>query len=414
MTAGYLAPNGPWWSDRNLLRRFVIDLITSELTRLRPGWAQLRRPGWDDALTIDNDLGADSLELVQLATALSQMLHMYETGIEDYLLMRRTLGDWVDIAAAGLDGYAAKISFVTSGSTGSPKTCSHTLAALLQEASTLSALFDGTKRLLFAVPSHHIYGFLFTILLPGILGLGSESVIDLRTTIPSGLAARVAPGDLVVAHPAFWQTAVRDDLQYPAGATGVTSTGPCPVEVCDALSAAGLRRLVQIYGSSETAGVGWRTDSRDAYTLFAYWSADPAKPDHLRREQPDNGLTSTAVQDRIDWIDERHFFVGPRHDSGVQVGGVNVFPTRIADLLKQHELVADAVVRLMRPDEGNRLKAYVVLAPAVCDATSAIQELRNWIDTVLPVAQRPKALTVGASIPVTVMGKPCDWLVADL
>ena len=140
MTAGYLAPNGPWWSDRNLLRRFVIDLITSELTRLRPGWAQLRRPGWDDALTIDNDLGADSLELVQLATALSQMLHTYETGIEDYLLMRRTLGDWVDIAAAGLDGYAAKISFVTSGSTGSPKTCSHTLAALLQEASTLSAL----------------------------------------------------------------------------------------------------------------------------------------------------------------------------------------------------------------------------------------------------------------------------------
>ena len=414
MGSGYLAPQAPWWSDRNLLKRFVVDLITGELSRLRPGWAPSPGPAWDDRCAIDTDLGADSLELMQLATALSQMLHTHETGIEDYFLMRRTLGDWVDIAAAGLDGYAAKLSFVTSGSTGIPKTCSHTLAALLQEASTLSTLFHGTKRLLFAVPSHHIYGFLFTILLPEMLRLDSRSVIDLRETIPSGLPARAAPGDLVVAHPEFWRAAVRCDTRYTVDVTGVTSTGPCAEDICDALTAAGVSRLVQIYGSSETAGIGWRNDPRAAYALFPYWSVDLARPEYLIREGPDGCLTSIAVQDRIDWIDERHFSVGLRHDAGVQVGGVNVFPTRVADLLKQHRLVADAVVRLMRLDEGNRLKAYVVLAPTARDALSATRELRSWIDAVLPVAQRPKALTIGPALPTTVMGKPCDWLITDL
>lgn len=172
-----------WWSDRTLLKRFIVDLVAGELRRLRPGATPLPSAPWPDMLTIDQDLGADSLELVQLATALAQALHMHEAGIEDYLLMRRTLGDWVEIAANSLDIYSVTISFVTSGTTGVPKTCPHELAVLLQEAAFLAELFQGVERLYFAVPSHHIYGFLFTILLPEMLRLDTASIIDMRTRL---------------------------------------------------------------------------------------------------------------------------------------------------------------------------------------------------------------------------------------
>lgn len=411
MTLEGSSQNLRWWANRGLLRRFVVDLVVGELRRLRPGGTPSIAT-WNDAFALDEDAGADSLELLQIATALSQALHLHQAGLEDYLLMRRTVGDWVDIASTSLDCHADALSFLTSGSTGLPKTCSHTMTNLLQEAFVLATLFAGTKRLLFAVPSHHIYGFLFTVLLPRLLRLDAAALIDLRESIPSALAARTAPGDLVIAHPDFWRIALQSTSRFAVDVAGVTSTGPCADETCDALAAAGLGRLVQIYGSSETAGIGWRAAAREPYVLFPYWSVDPAKPDCLRREAPDGSVSNSALQDRIEWVDARHFTVGARCDMAVQVGGMNVFPKHVAAVLKQNPLVADAAVRLMRPEEGNRLKAYVVLADEVGNVIDATREITQWIDTKLPVAQRPKALTVGTALPVTPMGKPCDWLIS--
>ena len=403
-----------WWSDRAFLKRYVVDLITSELRRLRPGATQLPSAPWPDTLAIDQDLGADSLELMQLAAALAQALHMHEAGIEDYLLMRRTLDDWVEIAANSLEIHSATISFVTSGTIGIPKTCSHGVIVLLQEAAFLAALFQGAKRLYFAVPSHHIYGFLFTILLPRMLRLDASSVIDLRTRLPSALPGIAEPGDLVIGHPEFWGASLQSGMRYATDVTGVTSTGPCSAEICHALAAAGLRRLVQIYGSSETGGIGWRAEPRAGYSLFPFWSRDPHSPEQLNRMMLGHAVTSVTTPDRLEWLDDRHFMVAARHDAAVQVGGVNVFPAHVADLLKQHRLVGDAQVRLMRPDEGSRLKAFVVLAALARDTAAAREELRCWIDATMPVVQRPKALTFGSAIPTNAMGKPCDWLIDGL
>ena len=60
----------------------------------------------------------------------------------------------------------------------------------------------------------------------------------------------------------------------------------------------------------------------------------------------------------------------------------------------------------MRPDEGTRLKAYVVPMPQVSDIAMFLAQLRSWIDTQLRVAERPKAIRVGSQLPVTASGKP--------
>ena len=106
--------------------------------------------------------------------------------------------NWLAAAAAGLENGSDEICFRTSGSSGAPKTCRHSLAGLWQEAAELAALFPGTRRIVGLVPSHHIYGFLFTVLLPRALGLEPEAFVDLRGSSPGAVARQLRTGDLVV------------------------------------------------------------------------------------------------------------------------------------------------------------------------------------------------------------------------
>ena len=398
----------PWWRPRPVLRRFVSDLIEGELARQR-GVSNARPRPWPDDLVFDQDLGVDSLERMVLATALAESLHLHESGIEDYLLVRRSLGDWVDVADAGLARFSARMTFRTSGSSGSPKPCVHRMDSLLQETDLLAAMFEGRRRVLYAVPSHHIYGFLFSVLLPQALNLAPEALLDLRASTPGWLAQAARPGDLVIGHPDFWGAVARTPLRLPDDVVGVTSTAPCPDYVSEAMENAGIARLVQVYGSSETAGIGARQSSRDPYDLFAHWTFSATAADGLIRLLPDGSALAVDCQDRLERIDNTTFLVGSRHDRAVQVGGINVFPSRVADVLKRHPLVHEAAVRLMRADEGTRLKAFVVPADGVGDTDAFLTQLRAWIDAQLTVAERPKALRVGSRLPVTRSGKQADW-----
>jgi hypothetical protein len=123
--SGAVPAHNAWWRRRHLLHRFVSNLITDELKRLRRS-TDMRRPLlWPDDLGIDRNLGADSLEMMLLATALAESIHLHRSGIEDYLLVKHTVGDCVDIAHAGLEHFCGELRFRTSGSTGVPKNCIH-------------------------------------------------------------------------------------------------------------------------------------------------------------------------------------------------------------------------------------------------------------------------------------------------
>jgi 4-coumarate--CoA ligase (photoactive yellow protein activation family) len=400
----------PWWQARGVLRRFVFDLLADEMARHRRASVP-QAALWNEPLRLDADLGADSLELVTLATALAEAVHLHESGTEDYLLTKRTLGDWLDIVQAGLGRFSGRLTFRTSGSTGVPKACVHSLATLLQEARHLVKLLPGRKRVLCAVPAHHIYGFLFSVLLPGDLGLGSEEVVDLRGSTPAWLGRGARPGDLVIGHPDFWRAVARTVPALPADVVGVTSTAPCPDDVSEAVQAAGIARLVQVYGASETAGLGARDSHREPYTLFPYWrlQSDGA----VARAMPEGGEQVAYLQDHLQPCDARRFHVGGRRDEAVQVAGINVFPARVREVLRRHPAVRDAAVRLMRPDEGVRLKAFIVPRPEWPCEADLLLHLRAWVERELAPPERPKAITLGAALPSTSSGKLADWSLAD-
>lgn len=400
---------GRWWDDTVAVQRFVGDLIADELKRLRPGTPRPQPSAVAPGSRIDQDMGADSLELLSLATALAETIHLHESGIEDYLLVRRSIGEWAGIAAQGLDFFSDKLTFRTSGSSGLPKSCTHTLAGLFEEIEQLVKLFDGRRRILTAVPCHHIYGFLFTILLPHALGIPPDDVIDVRGSLPSALARRAQAGDLIVGHPEFWGGVARSAPAIDRDVVGVTSSGPCPDETSEGVIDAGLAALYQVYGASETGGIGWRNSTKAPYTLFPYWSKDAGRPECLVRTCSEKHYEAMPVPDVLEWLGSSTFKMMARRDDAVQVGGTNVFPAQVRDVLLRHPDVRDASVRLMRPDEGIRLKAFIVPRPGSYDAQALHLTLTTWVDLHLPAAARPKAFTFGKQAPRTATGKLSDW-----
>lgn len=409
-----------WWRSEQAVQRFVCDLIAAELAALRPSGDFTPPSMWSPSLHLTRKLGVDSLELLGIASALAEAVHLHESGIEDYLLVRPTIAEWVGIVQAGLGRYSATLSFRTSGSTGKAKRCQHPLSGLWQEVEELAPLFGGSRRILAAVPAHHIYGFLFTVLLPRALGLAEVPIVDLRASSPARLMQELREGDLVVAHPQYWQLLVRagsSQAMMPAGAVGVSSTAPCPDAVADALLQMGIAKLVQIYGSSETAGVGWREHAADPYRLLSYWRRDGGAPNELLRELADGQPARHACQDSLAWVDERRFRPTGRIDAAVQVGGANVFPSKVRDALLRHPAVRDAAVRLMRPDEGSRLKAFIV--PHAADPDPDLQtldalhaSLEAWVHAELMPAERPRAFSFGPQLPKSANGKNTDWIIA--
>jgi 4-coumarate--CoA ligase (photoactive yellow protein activation family) len=411
-----LAAAPGWWNEDAALLRFVSDLLAAELAQARPGRAPVPQP-WSPTLDFGRDLGADSLELLGMGTALAEALHLDRAGVDSRLLAHPRLDAWVAAARDGLRAAAAvgedlALTFRTSGSTGAPKRCTHALALLWQEACELAHLLPGRRRILAVVPAHHIYGFLFTVLLPRALGV--DIVADLRSATPATALNEARPGDLIVAHPGWWEQAARLAPRFAADVMGSTSTAPCPDPLAQTLGDAGLR-LLQVYGSSETAGVGWREAADAPFTLLPWWTRS-ADAGGLARSLPGGGAVLHPLQDRLDWEDARRFRPAGRVDAAVQVGGVNVFPPYVAEVLSMHPRVAAAAVRLMRPDEGRRLKAFVVPAD---DADAAGEaglealraELADWCARRLSTAERPAAISFGARLPRQASGKPADWII---
>lgn len=400
------APRPPWWQERPALERVVRDLVAAELALARPGRALPSQP-WAPGLDLAADLGADSLDLMGAASALGDLLGFARGGMDDALLARPLLADWIDTAQASLARFDAGLVFRTSGSSGMPKRCAHRLAGLWREVDELARLLPGRRRVLGAVPAHHIYGFLFTVLLPQ-AGCAPLPVLDLRGASPAALSSQLQPGDLVVAHPDYWRQVAALGPAFPADVCGVSSTAPCPDDVALSLADGGLR-LLQVYGSSETAGVGWREAAGEPYRLLPYWRA--AGEGMLERDGEDAQAERFALQDRLEWHDAGRFLPAGRIDQAVQVGGANVFPAYVGEVLALHPAVAQCQVRPMRPDEGTRLKAFVVPRADAGEPAALRAELASWTAARLTPPERPAAFSFGPALPRQPNGKPADWII---
>jgi 4-coumarate--CoA ligase (photoactive yellow protein activation family) len=396
----------PWSPDRMDLRRILAAILLDEISKLRrkslpPDMAD----GWDDSTRIDEDgLGLDSLALLGVCSRVSQYFHLHEVGIEDYLFVRRTFGEWIEIVATSIAIRSERLTFQTSGGSGAPKPCTHEIAALLAEVEDHARRFSGCQRVLAFTPCHHIYGFLFSVALPRLL---ERPVADARAWSPGKLSQALQPGDLLIATPFLWRLLLTALGSFPPGVTGVSSTAPLPDDLRTDLETAGLDRLVEIYGSSETAGVGVRDTGESHFRLLPFWRLEPATGELAR--MVGGAEIRLAPQDHLVFADSARFLPRGRRDGAVQIGGVNVFPAHVAEVVRRHPAVLDCAIRCDGDASSQRLKAFVALRSEGIGEDAVAKDLEQWMREQLSASERPVSVAYGAALPRDGMGKQIDW-----
>lgn len=311
-----------------------------------------------------------------------------------------------DLAPSRLD-----ITLFSSGSTGEPKAIPKAWPQLEAELRVQMALWGermaGT-RVLASVSHQHIYGLLFRILLP--LALGRP--FDRRTIdYPEQLAAQGAPWCLI-ASPAFLS---RLDPAMPAtGCRLIVSSGG-PLQLEDARQARTLlgQLPVEIFGSSETGGIGWRQRHREQTP----WTALPGVE---VRVGPDQGLLlRSPFLEENDWLacadrialHEEGFELLGRQDRIVKLEEKRISLDEVESRLQALAEVESAAVLALQQGHRQILGAVLVLSELGAARWDELgqgrfllalrQQLRPWLE---PVAL-PRSVRRVAHMPVNAQGK---------
>ena len=169
-------------------------------------------------------------------------------------------------ARAALDSFDADRSEIilhTSGTTGEPVAVHKSFTCFEEELAALDSLFRPRVpyAVIATVPAHHIYGLLFRVLWP--LAAGRPFHAEM-VRYPEQLerALEDAPNNLLVSSPAFLARArplLDIDALKDRLAAVFSSGGPLPPEVAAAYNAELTRPIVEVYGSTETGGIGYRS-----------------------------------------------------------------------------------------------------------------------------------------------------------
>jgi 4-coumarate--CoA ligase len=346
----------------------------------------------------DGAAALDSLDQLTVAGQVAEFFELEKAGTEQFLLRRTRLNQWSEIIVDSLnDGTLTQLWFRSGGTTGGPKLIPQSVSRLRTEVCEISSLVKGTDRIVSLVPLHHIYGFIWGPLLSDQLNVPLIHGPDAIQTSHYGLQS----GDLVLGMPEWWQYFCSSHSRLPDGVKGVTSTAPCPPRVIQSALEKGLTSMFEVYGSSETAGIGWRDDLDSGFQLFEHWKKHD--DDHLESEIGH----VYSLPDLVDWKTDRSLIPRKRRDNAVQVGGVNVWPDRVKDFIDNHPHVQVCAVRPLDTIYGTRLKAFVV---PIDEADGEVRsELLDWLKINLTAAERPIQLILGDKLPRNSMGKLCDW-----
>ena len=301
----------------------------------------------------------------------------------------------------------------TSGSSGAPKPIFKRYRQLLNELRTLETAFGaGLDNALFVgtVSHQHIYGLLFRLLWPLAAGrpLCSEAFQD-----PAGILRLAARGPLAwVASPAHLKR-LRDDLPWDPAAPPraiFSSGGPLPAASASHLAAHAGVPATEVYGASETGGIGWRRQPPDdgPWTLLP-GLALARQADRTRLLSPHVDGGEVSLDDHLELLGERRFRLGGRRDRVVKVEEKRIALAQVEQALTGHPAVAEA--RVLQPPGEQRLGAVLVLTPAGArqlddlGRAAITTALREHLAARLEPLAIPRRWRLVARLPETAQGK---------
>ena len=317
---------------------------------------------------------------------------------------------------AAIAGARVIATVYTSGSTGAHQPCPKTAAQLLGEAATLARCFGVTceRRVVATVPPHHLYGLLFSVLMPLAAGASFVRETPLHAETVAATARRHA-ADLLVSVPIHLRSlTVLDAGELPAFAGVFSSGAALPTETAAALGGLGLT-VTEIYGASETGGIAWRRHVPGA--LEANWAPLPgvvvdadASGRLLLRSPflPPDAALPFACEDVIETLDDGRFRLLGRRDGVLKIGGKRVALAEVEQRLLAQPWLADAAVAACAapgPRGQEIVAAVVAREDEKADAVELVARVRHgllqWFDPVVV----PRKIKVVPRLPREENGK---------
>jgi 3-hydroxymyristoyl/3-hydroxydecanoyl-(acyl carrier protein) dehydratase len=323
-----------------------------------------------------------------------------------------------NVAAAGFDLQSAEIVLHTSGSSGQPEAFLKPFSCLQAEVETLHATFAQLSHytILATVPAYHIYGLLFRVLWP--LAAGWTFDADM-VRYPEEISPRLEGSDqcFLVSSPAFLKRSVEAlDWASLVNLKGVYSSGgPLAPEVGAAYNGLLSDPLYEVYGSTETGGIGYRA-VRDA-NVQTNWTPlegvdltlDEAGRLRVSSRHIEEGFFQT--EDLADLSGDGSFFLKGRADRIVNIEERRISLSEIEVRLQSREDILEAKCV---PLEGEkRLIVGAVIRPSEMGwralrehgKTHMVQQLRQTLkDHISPVGA-PKKWRFVTAFPQNAQGK---------
>lgn len=307
------------------------------------------------------------------------------------------------------DTDAAALWLFTGGSTGRPRLWAKAAKHVLSEVAMLTRSFGigPADRVLSTAPPNHIYGILFSVVLPVLSG----ALIDRHAPFfPAEVAERTTTSGatILVTTPVHLRALLA--AQWQPHDTRLVFTSSAPLAKADAIALHDQTGIwpIEVYGSTETGGVASRTeqDSTDGWTALpgVDWRLTEdvlaVRSPHISDEAPrdEDGFYHTA--DRARDLGDGRFALAGRADGVVKVGGRRVDLREVEDRLRAQQGVRDAIV-LARPARSGRDSEVV----AMVESDRSPADLSFALRSVLPSPAWPRVVRTVDRIPMTAAGK---------
>ena len=309
------------------------------------------------------------------------------------------------------------MSLFTGGSSGRPKVWTKTVHNLLAEAAHLSKRFGltGNDVFLSTVPPLHIYGLLFSVLLP--MAVGGTVVVG-SAFLPPEIAARLQneKPTVFISGPAHYRALRATEIEAPGLRIAFSSGGMLDATDGAHFSTATRVGVTEVYGSTETGGIATRcrAEGQTDWTPLSgvRWAVRDERlcvaSDFLSPELPREADGLFVTGDRVEPTAGKRFALLGRADGIVKVGGKRVDLLEVEQKLRSLDGVTDAhVLAVDSPGRGADLVALVV-------SPLSEETLRDELANLLEAHALPRRFLHTSSIPTTPAGKRDKPAIDDL
>ena len=265
-----------------------------------------------------------------------------------------------------IDADTSKIMMYTSGTTGHPKAVPQRLTEFEADNAFVASQWADevlSRKLIATVSQHHIYGLLFTMMLPFALGVPFRRK---RIEFPEEFELLDDEEYMIIAVPAFLKRtlAERDGEKLNFKNPWIfTSGGVLLPEVAKGTNEIFGFCPMEVYGSTETSGIAYRQQTKDGqiWTPFAnakIWKNDAGCLTIISPYIKDPAGFATG--DLVDIQEDGRFILKGRADSIVKIEEKRISVTEVENRLLQSGLVLDCCVVPMS-DRRQYLAAAIVL-----------------------------------------------------